>query len=761
MPQSTVQKPPPVFCFIITIIITAVFLWGGDVDASKHEDLEIYELNNGYFSIKCTNWGAAIISVFLPDKNGEISDVVLGYDSVKTYKNDSTYFGSVVGRVANRIGGAKFTLNGTSYKLDFNEHHNMLHGGHRGFSDVVWKVIKHQKDGKSPSITFAYHSFDGEEGFPGDLKVMVTYSLVGKYKLRVKMVARPGNKATPVNLAQHTYWNLGGHNTGDILSEKIQIFGSHITPTNDELIPTGEIVSVKGTPYDLLQPSVIKKKIKGLPSGYDINYVLDAGKKSEKPKMNVAAIVWDKKSGRSMTLKTDAPGVQFYTGNYVKDVKGKGGYVYEEHAGLCLETQGFPDAVNHPNFPSQIVNPGETYKHRMLFKFSIDGKTKTRKLINCSVKQNSQIRTSTIAKMSTENTKTNKKKKEVWIWTENKQVLTAAVERGWNTFIFSSLHRQIATDWSSITLICPLFIEEARVFNEEAKLVATFSEISSPEQLEQLQPLNEGADNVIVDLLDWQVIPAENIVAAFHGHHKTVFAVSKSPSEAQIFFEALEQGLGGVVLKTENVEDVLELKSYFDRRNQEGSQLGLTKATITGVEMTGMGDRVCVDLCSLMKPGEGVLVGSFARGLFLVHSECLESNYLASRPFRVNAGPVHAYVAIPGGKTCYLSELKTGKEILVVDQNGIQRTAVVGRVKIETRPLVIVTAKVDSDEETSYSILLQNAETVGLVPANKGLYFLRFTIPVTSLKVGDQVLLKLQGGARHTGIEIQEFIVEK
>ncbi|MFS7970762.1 putative 3-dehydroquinate synthase II [Helianthus anomalus] len=349
------------------------------------------------------------------------------------------------------------------------------------------------------------------------------------------------------------------------------------------------------------------------------------------------------------------------------------------------------------------------------------------------------------------------KKKEVWIWTNNKQVMTAAVERGWNTFIFSSIHhRQIATDWSSIALIAPLFVEDAKVVDEAGNLVATFSEISSPKQLEQLQP---GADNVIVDLLDWQVIPAENIVAAFHGHHKTVFAISKSLSEAQVFLEALEKGLGGVVLKTENVEDVLELKGYFDRRNQEGSQLELTKATITSVEMTGMGDRVCVDLCSLMKPGEGVLVGSFARGLFLVHSECLESNYIASRPFRVNAGPVHAYVAIPGGKTCYLSELKTGKEILVVDQNGIQRTAVVGRVKIETRPLVIVTAKVDSDEETCYSILLQNAETVGFVPSNKGNE--ATAIPVTSLKVGDQVLLKLQGGARHTGIEIQEFIIEK
>ncbi|XP_071710646.1 uncharacterized protein [Rutidosis leptorrhynchoides] len=378
-------------------------------------------------------------------------------------------------------------------------------------------------------------------------------------------------------------------------------------------------------------------------------------------------------------------------------------------------------------------------------------KLRSRESINClSIRSyfSNQI-SRVITSMSSSVKNNNNNKKKVWIWTENKQVMTSAVERGWNTFIFSSLHRHIATDWSSIAMIHPLFLEDIRLFDNEASLVATFSEISSPEQLEHLQPLYEHADNVIVDLLDWQVIPAENIVAAFHGYQKTIFAISRSPSEAQTFLEALEQGLGGVVLKTEDVEDVLSLKDYFDRRNQEGSQLELTKATITGIQMTGMGDRVCVDLCSLMKPGEGLLVGSFARGLFLVHSECLESNYIASRPFRVNAGPVHAYVAVPGGKTCYLSELKTGREILVVDQNGIQRTAVVGRVKIETRLLVLVNAKVDSDKEI-YSILLQNAETVGLVPPSKGNK--ATAISVTSLKVGDEVMLRLQGGARHTGL---------
>ncbi|KAI7738592.1 hypothetical protein M8C21_010005 [Ambrosia artemisiifolia] len=367
------KSPTALYCFttyIIIIITTSfVLLWGsGGVSASKHEDIGIYELNNGHFSVKLTNWGATIISLLLPDKNGKFGDVVLGYDSVNTYKNDSTYFGSIVGRVANRIGGARFTLNGTRYTLDANEEQNMLHGGHPGFSDVLWEVTKYKKDGASPHIMFTYHSFDGEEGFPGDLKVMVTYSLVGKYKLSVKMVAESQNKATPVNLAQHTYWNLGGHDSGDILSEKIQLFGSHITPTNDQLIPTGEIVSVKGTPYDLLEPRVIKSKIKELTNGFDINYVLDG---ENGKKMKRVAVVWDEKSGRSMRLTTDAPGVQFYTGNNIDNVKGKGGYVYEAYAGLCLETQGFPDSVNRPNFPSQIVNPGQVYKHHMLFVFSI------------------------------------------------------------------------------------------------------------------------------------------------------------------------------------------------------------------------------------------------------------------------------------------------------------------------------------------------------------------------------------------------------
>jgi aldose 1-epimerase len=181
------------------------------------------------------------------------------------------------------------------------------------------------------------------------------------------MKAKALTKNIPVNLAQHTYWNLGGHNSGDILSNEVQIFGSHIAVVDSHLVPTGKFASVKGTPYDFLKPYTVGSRIKMLPTGYDINYMIDGGVGH---KMKPTAVVHEKKSGRVLELSTNAPGVQFYTGNFLKDVKGKGGFVYQSHAALCLETQAFPDSVNHPNFPSTIVSPGKPYKHYMLFKFS-------------------------------------------------------------------------------------------------------------------------------------------------------------------------------------------------------------------------------------------------------------------------------------------------------------------------------------------------------------------------------------------------------
>lgn len=203
-------------------------------------------------------------------------------------------------------------------------------------------------------------------GFPGNVFVMVTYMLIGNHELGIKMEATALNKATPINLASHTYWNLGGHNSGDIMSHEIQLYASSITPVDDKLIPTGKITPVKGTAFDFLNLRTIGSRLNEVPGGYDINYVLDgqSGKHFRK-----AATVKDNKSGRKMELWTNKPGVQFYTSNMLNDTKGKGGYIYKQYAAFCLETQGFPDSVNHPNFPSQIVKPGETYHHVMVYRF--------------------------------------------------------------------------------------------------------------------------------------------------------------------------------------------------------------------------------------------------------------------------------------------------------------------------------------------------------------------------------------------------------
>ncbi|KAL3819437.1 hypothetical protein ACJIZ3_005342 [Penstemon smallii] len=329
------------------------------------EKIGIYELKKGDFSVKITNYGATVLSVIVPDRNGKLDDVVLGFGSLDGYKNDSTYFGAILGRVANRIAGAHFKLNGKTYHLPVNDHGNTLHGGTRGFSDVIWTVKNYVKNSH---ITLSYHSHDGEQGFPGDLSVMVTYMIIGKNKLGLKMEAKPLNKPTPVNLATHIYWNLGGHKSGNIFSHRIQLLASKITPVDAKLIPTGEITPINGTPYDFLEPRTIGSKFNELPDGYDINYVLD--RTGEVKHLTKAAVVYEDKSGRKMELWTNQPGLQFYTSNMLNDTVGKEGFVYKRHAALSLEAQGFPDSVNHPNFPSQIVNPGEIYRNVMVYRFT-------------------------------------------------------------------------------------------------------------------------------------------------------------------------------------------------------------------------------------------------------------------------------------------------------------------------------------------------------------------------------------------------------
>ncbi|KAK9116839.1 hypothetical protein Sjap_015786 [Stephania japonica] len=366
------RKLSSLICVIsVALLLMLLLLVDASAAANRGSDdeLKLLVLKKGDLSVKLTNWGATVVSVLLPDRHGKLGDVVLGFDDLEDYKNDKSYFGAIVGRIANRVGGAKFTLNGKTYKLVANEGNNTLHGGKKGFSDVLWKVRKYRPDNvDSPYVTFSYSSFDGEQGFPGALDVYVTYTLLDGQRLSVTMRGHAKNKPTPVNLAQHTYWNLGGHNSGDILSNTIQLFASRITPVDNSLIPTGKIISIKGTPYDFLLPHTVGSRINELPHGYDINYVIDGHSHHSSKKV---AVVHEPKSGRLMELWTNAPGVQLYTSNMLQYTKGKGGYVYKKHAAICLETQGFPDAVNHPNFPSQIVTPKKPYKHVMLYKFSV------------------------------------------------------------------------------------------------------------------------------------------------------------------------------------------------------------------------------------------------------------------------------------------------------------------------------------------------------------------------------------------------------
>ncbi|KAL0537910.1 hypothetical protein IC582_026901 [Cucumis melo] len=348
------------------ILIISIGHVNGDI---CNQNIEEYELKKGNFSVKFTNYGASIISIVVPDKYGNLDDIVLGFDTTQYYVQRRGNFGAIVGRVANRISNAQFTLNGTLYRLEPNDGNNTIHGGSRGFSHVIWEVNTNNTKDPNPQIHFTYRSFNGEEGFPGDLIATVSYYLLPETQLAVEMKAIALNQPTPVNLAQHAYWNLGGHNSEDILSHQIQIFGSRITPVDTHMIPTGEIVPVQGTPYDFLTPKIIGDNMKKLPNGFDIYYVLDGLKGAEKRK---AATLRERKSGRVLELWTNANGLQFYTGNWLRNLTGKGGVVYEAHAGLCMETQGFPDAVNHPNFPSHIVTIENPYEHSMLFKFSTE-----------------------------------------------------------------------------------------------------------------------------------------------------------------------------------------------------------------------------------------------------------------------------------------------------------------------------------------------------------------------------------------------------
>ncbi|EGJ32436.1 MULTISPECIES: galactose-1-epimerase [Moorena] len=323
---------------------------------------------------KITNYGATLTELHLPDNSGQLDDVVLGFDSLEDYFTAKRYlyYGAIVGRVANRIKDAQFTLNGEKYELAANAGSHHIHGGKKGFDKVVWKA-EPINSSQGQALKLTYLSPDGEEGYPGDLTVTAIYTLTNDNQLKLEMTATT-NKPTPVNLVNHSYWNLAGHGSGNILGQYLTINADRYTPTNEQRIPTGEIKSVKDTPYDFTQPQLIGDGINQLrntlkqnyPGGYDLNYVLNG----ESEKIKLAATVYEPKSGRVMELHSNQPGIQFFSGNLPKlRTVGKGDVVYTNHQGLCLETQHFPDSVNQPNFPSVILHPGETYRHLMVYKF--------------------------------------------------------------------------------------------------------------------------------------------------------------------------------------------------------------------------------------------------------------------------------------------------------------------------------------------------------------------------------------------------------
>jgi aldose 1-epimerase len=320
-------------------------------------------------NVKIITYGGIITELWVPDRDGKVDDVVLGFDDLKGYLAGHPYFGALVGRVGNRIAKGKFTLDGKEYKLAINNGPNHLHGGKVGFDKKVWEAQAISgEDG--PGLKLSYISPDGEEGYPGKLRATVLYTLTNKNELRIDYSAST-DKATPINLTNHSYFNLAGPKSGPILDHELTLHAESYTPTDDTLIPTGKIEPVKGTPYDFTKPEKIGariKDIKGDPGGYDINMVLkEGGKKDPAP----AAKVYEPKSGRVMEVLTTEPGVQFYTGNFLDgSLKGKGGVVYKKNQAFCLETQHYPDSVNQPKFPSVILKPGDTYASTTIYKFS-------------------------------------------------------------------------------------------------------------------------------------------------------------------------------------------------------------------------------------------------------------------------------------------------------------------------------------------------------------------------------------------------------
>ncbi len=336
------------------------------------QTVEAFTLTNANgLAAKVISRGAALAELRVPDRNGKLADVVLGFDDVKGYESPAnSYFGCTTGRVANRTALGKFTLDGHEYKLAVNNGPNHLHGGvKRSLDKVNWKAEPFN-DEQGQGVRFTYTSPDGEEGYPGNLKIAVTYALNDKNELRIEYQATT-DKPTPVNLTNHSYFNLAGAGSGTALDHVLTLNADKYTPVDETLLPTGEITSVEGTPLDFRQPTRVGERIESLIEGptigYDHNFVLNKKRSGE---LSLAARLRDPSSGRTLTLYTTEPGVQFYSGNFLSGQRGKGGKAYGPRSAICLETQHFPDAMHHANFPSIILKPGQTYRQTSVYAFS-------------------------------------------------------------------------------------------------------------------------------------------------------------------------------------------------------------------------------------------------------------------------------------------------------------------------------------------------------------------------------------------------------
>lgn len=334
----------------------------GEVEGKQVFRFTIRNSNN--MAVELITYGGIVTHLWVPDAAGNVADVVAGYHSLAEYVAGTSYFGSLVGRYANRIARGNFTLEAKMYQLARNNDANHLHGGVEGFNKKVWQAEDFIFP-DSAGVVLTLTSPDGDQGYPGNLQVQVTYTLTNRNELKIDYLATT-DAPTIVNLTHHSYFNLDGHNSGSVLNHKLQINGEAYLPVDQTLIPTGEIKPVEGTPMDFRQPHVIGDRIAEVPGGYDHTWVLKTNHDSIP---QLAARLWAPQSGRMLEVYTDQPGIQFYAGNMLDNIKGKQDAVYNQHDALCLETQHFPDSPNHPEFPTVVLKPGEKFVSHTVYRF--------------------------------------------------------------------------------------------------------------------------------------------------------------------------------------------------------------------------------------------------------------------------------------------------------------------------------------------------------------------------------------------------------